>query len=261
MNYELKQYSFGDTIGKGFNLYFDNFVFVVLVSLLCQVPTVLFIRLTKFIKASSDPSSIGAGYFGQLMVMIVLSIIEQGFLSAFIIDWISKKFLESSPAIGKNRITSILPLILPAIGVSAVVGMAIVFGFLPFIIPGIVIWLGFSLANVVLVTERRKIGESMTRSWILTKGRKGTMFLFILVTMLITVGITQVVLLLLRLGHLGTELIKYLEYAITAIVDPIQYCIMVVVYFNMRIEKEAFHIEHLAEQFTLADAPELSVKI
>lgn len=261
MNYELRQYSFGETIGKGFNLYFNNFIPIVLVSLLCQVPNVLFNRATNFIKDTSNFSFIDANYFVQMIGIFLASILVQCFLSAYIIHWVSKKFLENNPAGPDYHITSIFPYILPVIGLSFVIGFAIVFGFLAFIIPGIIIALGFSVATEVLIIEKRRIRESMTRSWILTKGRKGTVFLIVMLTMLIIVGMNQVTLLLLRLSHLNTELISYLEIAISAITNPIQSCIMIVVYFNLRIEKEGFNIEHLTDQFTRADSPESSVEI
>ncbi len=259
MNYELRQYSFGETIGKGFNLYFNNFIAFVLVSLLCQVPTILFY---KFINSTSPPTDLsGLGsYLAQLMVAVVFNIVVQGFLSAYIIHLVSKKFLESNPTGRDNNITSIFPYIFPVIGLSIVVGFAVLFSCLALIVPGIIVALGFSVATEVMVIEKRKIRESMDRSWNLTKGKKGSVFLIILVAMIITLSIDQSVLALLRLIHLDTELLTYLQYAISAITAPVQSCIMVVVYFNLRIEKEGFNIEHLAQQFTLAGEPETPVE-
>lgn len=254
MNYELRQYSFGQTIGKGFNLYFDNFIPVVLVSLVCQIPLMLVLGFGDFLKVSDYSAVDIMGYFGNLLFIMFWSFISQGIVSAYVIQLTAKRFLENSPTGGDNSLTSIFPIILPVIGVTFTVGMATVFGFMVCIIPGIIIMLGFGLATEVLVIERRKVGESMTRSWILTQGRKGTVFLITMVASIIVIGITQAVLLLLRLTALDREIVSYLEYLITAIVSPVNSCIFVVLYFNLRIEKEGFNIEHLVRQFTLADS-------
>jgi hypothetical protein len=255
MNYELRQYSFGETIGKGFNLYFNNFIAIVLVSLLCQIPTVFIAKLSNSVTSFADLSEIG-GYLARLMGIMVLTIIAQGFLSAFIIHWVSQRFLEDSSTGGNNNITSLFPRIIPVIGLSIVVGLAVAFSTIALIVPGIIVALGFGVATEVMVIEKRKILESMDRSWNLTKGRKGSLFLIMLVAMLITVCINQGLLALLRLTPLNAELISYLDYAISAVTTPIQSCIMVVVYFNLRIEKEGFNIEHLARQFSLAEQPD-----
>jgi hypothetical protein len=254
VNYELRQYSFGQTIGKGFNLYFDNFIPVVLVSLVCQIPMVLFLYFTGFMKLV-EYETFSSGYYSYFFFLIIWMIIAQSFLSAFTIHLVAKKFLENTPTGRENNFTSIFPLFLPVLGVTFVVGIAMVFGFFTCIVPGILIWLGFSIATEVLVIERRTVGESMNRSWNLTKGRKGTVFLISFVAGLIVFGITQGVMLLVRFSPLDVSTVTCIEYGVGAITNPIYACIMIVLYFNLRIEKEGFNIEHLAQQFTLADTP------
>jgi hypothetical protein len=46
MKYELRRLSFGETLGQAFNLYFDNFVPLFLISLICSLPTILFMHTT-----------------------------------------------------------------------------------------------------------------------------------------------------------------------------------------------------------------------
>ena len=120
--------------------------------------------------------------------------------------------------------------------------------------------LGYSISAEVLVIEKRKIRESMKRSRSLTKGKKWYIFLILLVSGIITVCINQAVLALFRAVNVDAQTLVYLNYAISAITAPIISCIIVVVYFNIRIEKEGFNIEHLAQQFTLTEGAGPSVE-
>jgi hypothetical protein len=257
MSYELKQYSFGETIGKGFNLYFNNFISVVLVSILCQIPVAI---LMGSMFSDLSRGTIGASYFYNMGLLFFLSIIVGAFLSAYIIHVVSGKFLEIVPAGQYNISRSILPYVFPIIGLSIVVGLVTMLGMILLIIPGIIIALGYSLATEVMVIEKQKIGESMRRSWSLTKGKKWHIFLILLVSGIITICINQPLSWMLGLLKLDPQLTLYLGYLVSAITAPISACILVVVYFNIRIEKEGFNIEHLTQQFSLVDQPDTSVE-
>jgi len=266
MNYELRRYSFGETIGKGFNLYFNNFIPIVLLSLLCQVPSVLIQRLitgsgTFYYKVGA------ASFYNQFrteglnyIAIIILSIITSHILSAFVIHLVSKNFLEDASTSRNNAITSILPLIIPLIGLSLLIGIIVLFCCIGLIIPGIIVGLGLSVAPGVLVIEKRSIMESLKRSWSLTKERKGHIFGILFVSGLITGVITLPFSFILKLLSLDTQVVTYLNYAISALVSPIQSCIFVVVYFNLRIEKEGFNVEHLVQQFSLTEKQEPSIE-
>ncbi|HEX3047169.1 MAG TPA: hypothetical protein VHY08_20615 [Bacillota bacterium] len=257
MNYELRQYSFGETIGKGFNLYFNNFISIVLVSILCQIPVAI---LMAGMSSDLSQGTIGASYFINFGLFFFTSIIVSAFLSAYIIHVVSKRFLETNPTNQDTISRSILPYVFPIIGLSIVVGLVTMLGAIFLIIPGIIIALGYSLATEVMVIEQQKIGESMKRSWSLTKGKKGHIFLICLVSGIITVCIDQPLTWMLGLLKMDPQLTIYLTYLVSAITAPFSACILVVVYFNIRIEKEGFNIEHLAQQFTLADQPGPSVE-
>jgi hypothetical protein len=257
MNYELRQYSFGETIGKGFNLYFNNFTPMILVSLLCQVPQVLLLRFSSF--SHIPQHHFDVSFFVLMFINTILTIIFSSFLAAFIINLVAKKFLENSPT-PKENMTSIFSYILPVIGLSFLVGLAIIVSAVALVVPGIIVALGYSVATQVLIIEKRKIKESMGRSWTLTKGKRGSLFLIMLVIYIIVACINLPFTGLFHLLHLDLQLITYLNLIIGAITAPIIPCILVVIYFNLRIEKEGFNIEHLAQQFTLAEEQDSSIK-
>jgi len=257
MIYELKEYSFGETIGKGFNLYFNNFIQIFLISLLCRAPLILVMRYFNWLNPDQLAKSFNFARFG---VVMPTSLITQSILSAWIIYLVSKKFLEDSSIFSDQKAISFLPKLFPIIGLSIVVGLLTILGALALIIPGIIIALGYSVATNVLVIEGKTIGKSMKRSWELTKGDKGRIFGLLFVTCIIVICIRTPLSFVLRFLLKDKELLTYLSMILSALTGPIQSCILVVIYFNLRIKKEGFNIEHLAEQFSLANHYSSSVE-
>ena len=252
MIYELKEYSFGGTIGKGFNLYFDNFLQIFLISLLCQIPLMLVMPSNNWVM---EPGRVerAVAYIIQIAAFALLNVIIQAFLSAFVISLISQKFLENSGTVFEAKFTSILRLIFPVAGLSLLVGLLTFLGGIALIIPGIIIALGYSIAVNVMVIERENIRNSMRRSWELTRGAKGRIFGLLLVAGIIVACIRLPLLYLLQTIFKKVEFQPYLEMFVSALLEPIYACILVVVYFNLRIKKEGFNIEHLTKQFELAN--------
>lgn len=60
--------------------------------------------------------------------------------------------------------------LLPFLGLGILTGIAIVFGFILFIIPGLILMARWSIASATLVAEGRGITDSMGESWEKTRG-------------------------------------------------------------------------------------------
>ncbi|TYZ08699.1 hypothetical protein FY528_12575 [Hymenobacter lutimineralis] len=95
-----------------------------------------------------------------------------------------------TPALVWERVKSFA---LPLLGSSIVLGILAVLGYLLFIIPGIYLSVGFSLAWAVQVLENRSIGELLSRSLMLIKGKWWSTF-GLLVVMYFIVALLSLVL-------------------------------------------------------------------
>jgi hypothetical protein len=264
VRYELKPYAFGQTIGKGFNLYFENFIPIVLVAMLCQIPSALYVYLNH---AMTPPAvhSLNAAFLlhyllpliGQAMAFSFVNVVVGGFLSAYIICRVANRFLENDGVYLEDKI-ALRPILLRVIGLSIILGIITFVGILLCIAPGIIVALVFSMATEVLVIEKRKILESMGRSWALVKNKLGEILLIygVMVVMIFTIDLT--VSWVLSLIVHGPAL-EYLKLLVSAVTSPITSCVFVVVYFNLRIQNEGFNIERLVQQFSLPEAPESSL--
>ncbi|NLW48115.1 MAG: hypothetical protein GXY86_12380 [Firmicutes bacterium] len=249
MIYELREYSFGETIGKGFSLYFNNFIQIFVISLLCQIP--LFLLMNYFgifdleeISFTFDTARYLTVYFANIITKLVLS--------AWITYFVSQKFLEDSSIVPNPRSGGLILLLIKSIIISIIVAFLTLLGVVALIIPGIIIAIGYSIAINILVVERKSIWQSMKRSWILTRGDRGQIFGLLFVVGII-VGVFGFVLKMLVLYLVkDIQWMGYLNMMLSALIEPINSCLTVVIYFNMRIKKEGFNIEHLTGQFSLA---------
>ncbi|HEO65004.1 MAG TPA: hypothetical protein ENI73_03940 [Spirochaetes bacterium] len=245
MKYELKNYSFGQTIGKGLNLYFDNFLYVVGISLILYLPALYL----GFFAPSPETEDLNVtGLYGLLYFMII-----GFFLSAFIIHIVSKKYLGKTLSTS-DYIGASLPLLISIFLLSLLETGLILLGFILLIVPGLILAVGFSVSVNALVVERLSPVQSLRRSWRLTRGKRwpilGLMVLYGVTNLLVTYSI------ILLIANIYPNIYDITGYILSALSGPIGSCIFVVVYFNLRVEKEGFNVEHLAEQFSLTDDPE-----
>lgn len=253
MSYELKRYSFGQTIGKGFNLYFENFLPIALVSLLCEIP-IFFPRYIYLVPREYFFTSI-AGPIIQAAVFAFATLFANGILSAFIVNIVSNKFLENSALEITHPLVSWLTHICATVGLSFLVGLLTILAGLACVIPGIIVSMGLSVAIQVYIIEKRPFLESIRRSWELTNGNKGEVFGLLFIMFLFTVGTYLTLSHVIRLITTGIPRF-ILGSIIFAVISPVKSCIVVLIYFNLRIEKEGFNIEHLVQQFSLTDVSE-----
>ncbi len=257
MKYELKNYSFGQAIGKGFNLYLDNFFYVVGISLILYLPLFYF----DFFAEPIETEGFNKTYFYGLLYYIITGF----FLTAIITQIVSKKYLGMNVSTKDYYLINpprLFPLFLLAIIdiLIYIPWLIVVFyyyskdvsfviqGLFLLLIPTIILMVGISVSINVFIMENASVIESLKRSWRLTKGRRwpifGIIVFFNALNWLMTSHITNSI-----ADHYPVAY-DMSEYLLTSLVDPIIECIFVVVYYNLRIEKEGFNVEHLADQFT-----------
>ena len=251
MKYELRKLTFGETLGQAFNLYVDNFVALFMISLVSSIPMIILTH--KVILNNSGTAGLNRALTGLLLIVIYL--VVNTLCTALTIELISKKYLKRHESIGQY-ISHVVPFIFPVIGLAILQAIIIGLGFLAFIIPGIYFALGLSVAGQVLIVERKPVMESIRRSFFLTVGKKLEIIGFWLILVALNYVARQmmevVYTMISRMDALiQTKLI--LAYTLAHLVDilitPIGACIFILIYFNLRIEKEGFDLEHLVDQF------------
>jgi hypothetical protein len=150
--------------------------------------------------------------------------------------------------------------------ISINVGVRVMLGALFLIFPGILLALRYSLAIPVAVLEETGVSASLSRSATLTKGHRGRILLvyfllFVLViiasmlwpflTMLIAAGLSSAV----RAGQQPVwtrVMLQFGNFVSTSLLGPIMTIALTLVYYDERVRKEAFDLEHMMQQLDAA---------
>jgi hypothetical protein len=239
----LRPLSLGEVLDVSFGLYRSLFVPLVVVAVICQaIPMALGVYL---------------GVSGEMFVNILLSMLYGALAvvlgsigvaaSTFIV---SDAYLgrETSATVALQRATTLLGrLIVISILTSILVGL----GFLLLIVPGVILLSGLLLSTVVAVLEAPPSATAaMGRSWDLTRGFRGKVFLAMVVAFLL-LGVPSI-----AIGGAGaifgdsdgtvSLLILVLEAVLQIFIYPFVYVVMTVLYYDLRVRKEGFDLELLA---------------
>jgi hypothetical protein len=168
----------GRVIGRGFEALKANFLpFFALALLLVGVPGFLGQYFMYSGARTMDPAFILSGGFwwpliASLLATFLGTALLQGMLTRSTIFHLSGR----EPDLGASALLA-LRLILPIIGVTICVGIAIGVGFICLIVPGIMIWCAFCVSVPVLIEERGGVFGSIGRSRELTRGSRFQIFL------------------------------------------------------------------------------------
>jgi len=140
---------------------------------------------------------------------------------------------------------------------------------LAFGIYGIIMSLRYSLAVPACTVENLSARASIKRSIFLSKGSRGRIFMLGLLTVIIEVGIiglTQGFFIIAGLKHEGaiplwmSVLQQILAFLTNTFVGPIYATGFTLFYFDQRVRKEGFDIEHMMEAAGMVASPALSEK-
>ncbi len=113
----------------------------------------------------------------------------------------------------------------------------------------VVVWVGYAIVTqAVVLEELPRATDALGRSWHLTKGYKGkafalgfVVFALIYVPFIAASAIAAFIPGLTTTVEIGAELVWLMIYPIVA-------CAFTLLYYDLRVRKEAFDLEHLSQQ-------------
>jgi len=245
MKYEIRRLSFIENFREAFKLYLDNFGPLFLISLICSIPAVLIPG--KIDSNASLTQTEQAALMVDAFLWIIIMMAVHTLSTALMIQLIYRKYVKQPQTMGQY-IKNLLPFILPIIGLSIVEAVIIGVGFLALVIPGIYFALALSMSSQVLIVERKRVFESIQRSFELTRGFKLEIFGYMLILFLfslIVVLLTGQFLNVLETVQVGKAAQALIEHLVQVLIAPIGACVFILIYFNLRIDKEGFTLKHL----------------
>jgi glycerophosphoryl diester phosphodiesterase family protein len=161
---------------------------------------------------------------------------------------------------------SIRPRIGELIIISINVGVRVLLGALLLIVPGVLLALRYSLAIPVAVLEETGVSDSLSRSATLTKGHRGRILLvYFLLFVLIIIGTMLWPLLTMFVAGLLSSsvgagaspvwmqvVLQFGSFVTESLLSPIMTIALTLVYYDERVRKEAFDLEHMMRQLDAA---------
>jgi uncharacterized membrane protein len=250
----LRPLSMGEILDVSFQLYRRHFAALAMVALICSGLPVL---LSLFIEASGGMLQhvwLTLAYYG---IFVVLSAIA----TAATVFIVSESYLGRPLSAGEalNRAT---PFLWRVIACSILTGLLVMVGFLLFLVPGIVLLCGLILAFPALVLEPGSTASgALARSWALTRGSRWRIFGMLLTLGLLLyvpiVALTALAALVLPDAPTGSVMSGGLIGLVMAAVVqlflyPLFYCVLTVSYYDLRVRKEGFDLEVLAQTLQTA---------
>ncbi|WP_192182694.1 hypothetical protein [Mesorhizobium amorphae] len=138
--------------------------------------------------------------------------------------------------------------LLPTLAIGFLVALGSGLAMIALIVPGVILWLGWSVSVPVLIQERLGVFGSMSRSRALTKGSRWSLFGLFLVLIIIAMVIQGAVGVVVYLFH-GT-VASILEGLVQSVVSMVLSVAAAVSYVELRQVKEGTSVDELAEIFS-----------
>ncbi len=138
--------------------------------------------------------------------------------------------------------------LLPTIGVGLLVALGAGIASLALLVPGIILWLGWSVAVPVLIQERLGVFGSMSRSRALTKGSRWSLFGLFVILFIIAIAIQSAMALIVFLFHgIVAGIVASLVQTVVSMVVSVATAVS---YVELRQVKEGTSVSELAEIFS-----------
>jgi hypothetical protein len=257
----LRPLTVGELLDRTFFLYRRHFAMFVGIAALPNLILLAF-QLTQIVISGAVTSLVSM--LATLVVYFMTIAVSQG---ATIIA-VSQIQLDRETSV-TEAFGAIRSRIYDLAGIIFGMGIRILIGFILLIVPGVYLAIVWSLAIPVAVLEGRNLSESLQRSAELTKGHRGRILvvyflllvLVYIVTLLLEVPTMAAVAVWgggLRGGDVpawGSIVIALSNFITTSIVGPIVTIALSLIYYDERVRKEAFDLQHMMQEIDQAAAP------
>jgi hypothetical protein len=257
----LTPLTLGELLDRTIQLY--RRYFLVFVGILA-IPNVFLVPLqlaNLWIRRTGGPMNLttSIGALVGSMILIIMGVVVLSMAQAATVVAVSRLYLGQNASVSDSY-NRVAPRIGRLVGLLIVVGIICAFGYLALIVPGIWLTLMWSLGVPVMVLEDTTIGESMSRSAKLTSGHRlrvlAIYFLYFVFTMVLSaIWEMPLIIATVAAGRLAvdppfwTQVVLVLGSFVTqCLAGPLLTIALSLVYYDERVRKEAFDLEHLLNQ-------------
>lgn len=259
MEHALRPLSVGELLDRTFSFYRRHFLLFVGIAALPSVVLLAFqIAVALLGRAAAGLSGVVLGsvlFVTGAFVYLVTTALMQGATVVAVSQILLGRETNVREAFGRiwSRIGELMLLILN-------MGVRIALGFLLFVVPAVVLALMYALTIPVAVLEERGVSDSLARSADLTKGYRGRILLiYVLLLVLVSIvnALWQVPVGLAvvmtspdpgRIPLWAQVGLQFGSFVTNSVLGPIMTIAIALVYYDVRVRKEAFDLEHMMQQ-------------
>lgn len=254
--YEFRELGLGEIIDIAFTLLKRHFSVLFGIAVITQgVPVVL----AAYLQFAGPMTT----HLGLWTVWLVLTSIGGLLLSAATLHAVSRAYLGGEPDIQESlsyALTCVVPLCVAGlVKYLAITGTAML-TFIVLCIPAVIVACGYALVPQIIVLERPAAAtDALGRSWALTKGFKGKVFL-LWITVYALIYVPQIAFgIMAGLAEIaGLSFVAAPMQVMGALIllplYPLIGCAFTLLYYDLRLRKEAFDLELLEEQMAASAA-------
>ncbi len=253
MSADIRPLSTGELLDKTFSLYRNNFVVFAGIAAVANVIPLVLELLVDFTSGSNDVSALGTistGLIGRIGTIVASAIAQGATVYA-----VSAIYLGSATSIS-DALRKVSGKIWRIIGINFALGLLLVVGLILLIVPGL-FWLAcYSLAIPAAVLENRGANDALSRSNKLSQGGRLKILLVYLLVLVLQYGMlwlfffaeAQIFSTDKGAGLSASNLFEaFLQFGVDTLVFPLLTIALVLVYYDQRVRKEAFDLQHLME--------------
>ena len=261
----LRPLEIGDVLDETFRMYRRHFLLFAGVSVVLAIPSAAisglalgwFSTALSQVSGTPDLSSFGT-VLGALAVAGAVGLVILPFNNGAIVYAASESAL-GRPVTPGGIVTGILRRYFGLLGYwllfAITLGLSIALCVVPVVL-WIWVFVGWSVVTPVMFVERIGLGAAMGRSWNLVQGRWWRTFVILLLMYIVWyvasialsgfIQVTQVLLMLVMSPFLASALAAASGQLVSALVNPVMQIAIVLVYFDLRVRREALDLFSMA---------------
>lgn len=260
----LRPMSVGEILDVAFGIYRQHLATLVTITVvLTGLPLVLFGAAAGLAMSSLSTSVLGLLLLVPLFLIgyVILTQLAMGASVLVIAEGYLGRTLSAGDAV--RRTVDRLGLLIAS---GLMVGLVVGLGVLLIFVPGVILLSGLIITTQVVVLESPAgATAAMGRAWSLSRGFRWRMFLLLLVgfalTLVVLMGTNLFVAVVFggfgavsepdATASIGLVLLQQgVQLVMNMLIAPLTYCFLTVAYYDLRVRKEAFDLEILANSLT-----------